>query len=193
MLLAAQGGVITSDSHRPKGVKIRIQDPLLDEAEIHYQCTTLQENQTKYPTSISVEEYLLLLSLLLVGNLSICVQWGVCPSKIPHSDLAILRGISTCATCHSNWLTFGEGYIAVLTSISQYLVLFSALLLAAGANGSLHWVLEVMLSIDGLGVPAPMWHLGAAWMALQTTYCVYLPSVWHILRILSCMDGWLYL
>ena len=70
-----------------------------------------------------VKTILLFLPLLLVGNLSICVQLGGFPSKFPFLTWLYMRCISTCTTYHSNWLTFGEGYIAVLASASQYLVL----------------------------------------------------------------------
>ena len=48
--------------------------------------------------------------------------------------------------------------------------------------------LEVFMSAgsdDGLGVPAPMWHLGAAWMTLQTsqTLCLVEISLTHLKNI----------
>ena len=51
-------------------------DPFLNEAEIHFQCPTLQENQTKYPTNIKGEEYpAFIASAAGWEPLHLC-QWG---------------------------------------------------------------------------------------------------------------------
>ena len=55
--------------------------------------------------------------------------------------------------------------------------------------GSLHWVLEVVLSIDGLGVPAPV----APWSSLDGIadhiLCLFAMSLTHIENIE--LSGWL--
>ena len=99
----------------------------MNEAEIHFQCPTLQENQTKYPTNINGEKYpAFFASAAGWEPLHLCAVGGF-PSKFPFLTWLYMRCISTCTTFHSKWLTFGEGYIAVLASPGQFLVIICSL------------------------------------------------------------------
>jgi len=62
---------------------IRIQHPFLNEAEIHFQCPTLQENQTKYPTNINGEEYPAFVASAAGWEPLFMCAVGGCPAKFP--------------------------------------------------------------------------------------------------------------